>query len=145
MKLRDKLRGLLSIKDSPHKVAMSFAVGVFFGISPLIGLHTILALISAWLFRLNRLATIVGVYITNPWSIIPIYTFCTWVGALLIGTDRVIPNIDWSHITLSSLVSELKFLLLPFVIGTIVVGVVSSVLSYFIIKKAIEKNRGKQV
>lgn len=139
MRLRDKLRGLLSIKDTPHQVALSFAVGVFLGMSPLIGLHTILALISAWIFKLNRLAAIVGVYITNPWSIVPIYTFCTWVGALLLGMDRVIPKIDWNHITLNGLLNELHYLLIPFVLGTTVVGIISAVLSYFIIKRAMKR------
>lgn len=141
MRLRDRVKAILTIKERPHIVAMSFAVGVFIGMSPLIGIHTILALLFAWLFRLNKLVAITGVYITNPWSIIPIYTFCTWVGTLLLGMDRLIPRIDWNHITVGKLTNTLSELLLPFIVGTVVVGTVGAVLSYIIVRRAMERRQ----
>jgi len=139
--LRDKLREVISIKDSPKKIAMSFAVGVFFGMSPLIGLHTVLGLAAAWIFRLNKFVTIIGVYITNPWTIVPIYTFSTWLGAKLLGIKKVMPNIDWNHISFSYLLKEMEHLLWPFVLGTTLVGVLSAVIGYVIIHHAVVRNR----
>ena len=66
-------------------IALAFSVGIFVGMSPLFGIHTILGLILAWIFSLNKFVTIVGVYITNPWTIVPIYTFATWFGGKLLG------------------------------------------------------------
>ena len=122
-------------------MASAFAVGIFFGMSPLLGLHTALALLAAWIFKLNKFVAITGVYITNPWTIVPIYAFSTWVGTLLTGTGHLIPNVDWNHLTASSLLTELRPLLWPFVLGTTIVGVISAALSYILIKKAIEKTR----
>jgi len=110
--------------------------------SPLLGLHTVLGLIAAWLFRLNRLITIVGVYVTNPWTIVPIYSFGTWFGAKIIGMDNIVPVIDWSHITLVGFIKEFRPLLLPFLVGNTVIGIVSAVLSYIIIYKAAKNYRG---
>lgn len=141
LKLRYRLRSLLGINEPPQKIALSFAVGVFWGISPLLGLHTLLALLSAWLLRLNRFVTITGVYITNPWTIVPIYAFSTWVGTL-ITKKRFLSGIGWKDLSISSLSNELRPLLLSFMIGTLLVGAVSSLLSYLIIKKAIERARG---
>ncbi len=141
MGFRDRLRDILSLKDSPHRLALAFAVGVFIGMSPLLGLHTVLGIAIAWSFRLNRLVTVTGVYITNPWTIVPIYTFSTWVGAKCLGMKHIIPEIDWSHITFTYFFYELKPLLMPFIFGTLLVGLISAVISYFLIYHAVKKAR----
>jgi len=123
-------------------MAMAFAIGVFIGMSPLLGVHTILGLLAAWLFRLNRLITLVGVYITNPWTIVPIYSFGTWIGARITGMHKIIPVIDWTQITLLGFLKEFRPLLLPFLIGNTVIGIVSAALSYILIYKAAKKYRG---
>ena len=130
------------IKENPRKIATAFAVGVFIGMSPLLGIHTVLGLLAAWLFRLNRLITLVGVYVTNPWTIVPIYSFGTWFGAKLIGMHNLIPEIDWTQITLLGFLNGFRPLLLPFLIGSTAVGIISAVASYFVIYKAAKKYRG---
>ena len=141
MSIRDRLRQILKVKDTPHRIAMAFALGVFMGISPLLGLHTVGAFFLAWLLGLNRLVAIIGVYITNPWTIAPIYSFCLWVGAKLTGLERIIPTIGWSDVTVMVYMSELKPLIIPFLVGTMVVGSLSAVVSYFIIHWAVVKYR----
>ncbi len=141
MVFRDKLRQVLKIKDTPHRIALAFAFGVFMGISPFLGLHTIGAFFIAWLLGLNRLVTVIGVYITNPWTIVPIYTFCLWVGAKLTGMKQIIPDIDWSNIRFMTMMSELKHLIIPFLAGTIFVGFISAIASYFIIHWAVVRYR----
>jgi len=137
--LRDKLRELLSIKDTPHRLAMAFAIGIFIGMSPLFGIHTILGIALAWMFKLNRLVTVTGVYITNPWTIIPIYTFSTYIGGKCLGMKQVIPDIDWGHITFSHMLNEFRPLLMPFILGTLLVGFVSAVIAYIVIHAAVKK------
>ncbi len=141
MSYRDKIRGIFHINDTPHRIAIAFSVGVFMGISPLLGLHTIGAFFIAWLFGLNRLVAIVGVYITNPWTIVPIYSFCLWVGVKLTGLNQVLPDVDWKNLKIMQMLSELTHLLLPFVVGSIVVGIISSVASYFIVYSLILRYR----
>jgi uncharacterized protein (DUF2062 family) len=75
---------LMACEQSPHKLALTCALGVFIGISPLIGLHTVMTFVFAWLFSLN-LATLfaISVLINNPWTMIPVYSidhlFGTWL------------------------------------------------------------------
>jgi uncharacterized protein (DUF2062 family) len=137
MKFMERIRGILQVRDTPHRIALAFAFGVFLGMSPLIGLHTVSAFLIASLLNLNRLVALVGVYITNPWTIIPIYTFCIWVGARLVGITRILPAVDWSALSFMTMMSELKHLIIPFLVGTIVVGSVSAVVSYFIVHWAV--------
>lgn len=111
-------------------MAVSFAVGVFIGISPLLGAHTLLGMGASYAFRLNMVATITGVYITNPWTMIPIYTFCTWIGTLMLGTELLLHEIDFGSLSFGTLMDELRHLLKPFLIGSFAVAAVSAVLFY---------------
>lgn len=141
MAFRDKLAAIFSVKDSPKKIAISFAVGVFIGMSPILGLHTVLGIAAAWIFRLNKFVTIIGVYITNPWTIVPIYTFATWFGAKLLGVNKIIPSIDWNNISFNYLLNEMSHLLLPFIFGTTLLGFLSAIAGYIIIYKAVTRSR----
>lgn len=145
MAFRDKLRAVLQVKETPHRIAISFALGTFWGMSPLLGIHTIGAFFTAWLLGLNRFAAVVGVYITNPWTIVPIYSFSLWLGARLTGIKQILPGIEWSNITFMYLINELKHLILPFFVGTFIVGILSAIVSYFIIYRLVviytNKNR----
>jgi uncharacterized protein (DUF2062 family) len=135
------MRQILAAKDSPRRIAASFAVGVFIGMSPFLGIHTILGLAIAWQFRLNKLVTLIGVYVTNPWTIIPIYTFGTWVGARIMGIESVIPSVDWSQITFFGLLGSFRHLFLPFVVGSTLNGLVAAALGYFLIYTAVKSGR----
>ena len=80
--IRRWLDALLHIDDSPERTAAAFALGVFFGFSPFLGFHTILGILFAFLFNLNRVAVLLGVYSNLPWIIAPYYAFTTiMVGA----------------------------------------------------------------
>ncbi len=82
--VRKWLDVLLHIHDSPRRTAAAYALGVFFGFSPFLGLHTALALAIAFFFNLNRVAVLVGVYSNLPWIMAPYYTLVTVAGAKLL-------------------------------------------------------------
>jgi uncharacterized protein len=76
---------LLHIDDTPERTAAAFALGVFFGFSPLLGLHTLLGVLFAFLLNLNRVSVLLGVYSNLPWFLGPYYVVTTMVGAQLTG------------------------------------------------------------
>jgi uncharacterized protein (DUF2062 family) len=141
-RFRATLSQILRVDDTPHRLALTFAIGVFFGISPFIGLHTILALAVAWIFRLNKVVILGGAFINNPWSVIPIYTFSTWIGTVLLGTDLGITDVDWHKVTLGTFVNDLGQLIIPFIVGTTVVGICLAVVSYIVVRNTAESYRG---
>jgi hypothetical protein len=143
---RDTFKSILKVKDSPHRIALAFAMGVFMGISPFLGLHYIGAFFLAWLFRLNKLVALVGVSVNNPWTLVPISSFCVWIGAKLIGIKKVLPEVDWGNVSLVNIMKKLADLenflyivkqLMPlikaFFVGSFIICSVSAVVSYFII------------
>jgi len=143
MAFRDKLREILHIKDTPHRIAIAFAFGIFMGISPFLGFHTIGAFFIAWFFGLNRFVAVVGTCTTNPWTIVPIYSFSLWVGARLIGIKKIIPDIDWGNVTFMNMMGELAHLIIPFIVGSFLVGAVSGLLGYFIIYNVVLRYRNR--
>ena len=81
------LEQLLHTHDTPERTAAAYAVGVFFGFSPFLGLHTILGLVVAFAFNLNRVAVLLGVYSNLPWILPAYYTLATTLGAALLRYD----------------------------------------------------------
>ena len=78
---------LLRINDSPRRTALAYAVGVFIGFSPVLGLQTVLALAVAFLFGLNRPAIVLGAYTNLPWFIGPYYALTTAAAAKVLGVQ----------------------------------------------------------
>jgi uncharacterized protein len=78
---------LLHTHDTPQRTAAAYAIGVFFGFSPFLGLHTILGLIVAFAFNLNRVAVLLGIYSNLPWILPAYYSLATLLGATTLGVD----------------------------------------------------------
>lgn len=77
---------LLHINDTPERTAAAFTLGVFIGFSPFLGFHTLIAIAVAFIFNLNRVAALLGVYSNLPWIIGGYYVFTTMLGAAVTGT-----------------------------------------------------------
>jgi uncharacterized protein (DUF2062 family) len=84
-RLRSWLEQLLHTHDTPHRTAAAYALGVFLAFSPLLGLHTVMGLALAFVFRLNRVAVVLGVYTNLPWLVPAYYTMATIAGATVLG------------------------------------------------------------
>src|SRR4029453_15373169 len=84
---RYKLAQLLHPHDTPQRTAAAYAIGVFFGFSPFLGLHTVLGLCVAFALNLEPGAVLVGVYSKLPWILPPYYTLVTLAGAALLRVE----------------------------------------------------------
>jgi uncharacterized protein len=128
---RDRIRSLFQLNDSPSRLAAASAVGVFIAFSPTIGLHTISCLVLAWMFRLSKLVVFTTTtFVSNPWTMVPLYGFCLWFGIKITGSTIETPDIAWRSLTLSSAYHILRPYLWPFVAGTVVAGTIAAIASY---------------
>ncbi len=147
--VRKYLRRLLALEDTPERIALGFAIGVFFAFSPLLGLHTFLGLMAAFLFGLNRPAVLIGVFINNPWTLVPIYGFAIYVGGMLVGFPNTgpMPHFGWKQIwseTFWVQVAGQWRMLKPLLLGSSVLAVLTSILSYLLARYLIIKGRAYQ-
>ena len=139
--VRRWLGALLHIDDSPERTAAAFALGVFFGFSPMIGFHTVLGIAFAFLLNFNRVAVLLGVYSNLPWVVAPYYAFATmFVGGPLTG-HRIPPGFRdhvaalFAHSLLHSdfwreLLVICRPFLLPYTVGSTIGAVVLSAAAY---------------
>lgn len=84
---------VLHADDTPHRIALGVAIGLFVAWTPTIGLQMIIALALAALLRANKVIPVALVWITNPVTALPIY-YVNWVVGRLImpGTDPLKMN-----------------------------------------------------
>jgi uncharacterized protein len=138
--VRRWLDTLLHIHDTPERTAAAFALGVFLGFSPLLGFHTVLGILLAFLLNLNRVAVLLGVYSNLPWIIAGYYAFTTMVGAAITGTRLPAGfSTRLTELFESSLHTEhfwvqlgalLRPLLWPYVVGSLLGAVVLAAIAY---------------
>jgi uncharacterized protein (DUF2062 family) len=138
--VRRWLDALLHIDDTPQRTAAAFALGIFFGFSPFLGLHTVLGIVFAFLLNLNRVAVLLGVYANLPWVIAPYYTFVTIAAARITG-DRAPSNFQAQVGALfelsvfhtdfwNRLITIVKPLLLPYMVGSTIGALALALIAY---------------
>jgi uncharacterized protein (DUF2062 family) len=141
---RDRLHAIIKLNDPPHKLALAFALGVFIAFSPTVGLHMVSCIALGWLFRLNTLVIITASFINNPWTIVPLYGFCIWFGILVTGENIAVPQINWRELTLSNAYGILKPYLWSYIAGTLILGTIAAVLSYFLFYRLVVRYRKRE-
>lgn len=83
LKFRPVFRWVIKLRSSPKAIAGGMALGTFIAFTPTYGVQIFLAVFFATLFNFNRPAALVPVWITNPLTIAPVYTFNYWIGCFM--------------------------------------------------------------
>jgi uncharacterized protein (DUF2062 family) len=76
---------ILHIEDSPHKIALGLAIGLFVAWTPLLGVHILLVIALAMLLRANKFAALVSVWVSNVFTFFIIYYPNYLVGRAVCG------------------------------------------------------------
>jgi uncharacterized protein (DUF2062 family) len=144
-------RLILRSGDTPRRTAAAYAVGVFFGFCPFMGLHTVLGLATAFLLGLNRVAVLLGVYSNLPWIVGPWYASTTVAGAALLGMDVPLGfGRSLSALTELSLfradfwrqlIALMEPLVWPFMVGSTLGSIVLALAAYWLSFAAIDARR----
>ena len=79
-------------EGTPAQRARGMALGVFSGCFPLFGLQTFVGVILASLFRGNRLLAVVGTWISNPFTYVPLYWLNYKIGCSILGNQKTLSN-----------------------------------------------------
>jgi uncharacterized protein len=77
---------LLMLDDTPHRIALGMAIGVFISWTPTVGFQMLAVVPLAYLLRANRVAGVIGVYLSNPFTLVPMYWLDYHLGAMLLHT-----------------------------------------------------------
>ncbi len=146
LKLRPVFRWVVKLRSSSRAIAGGLGIGAFIAFSPTYGLQIVLALFLATLLNCNRAATLVPVWITNPVTVVPAYTFNYWVGTFfwsgppisevsrqLMGIARELARLNFLEVTeqIGLFMHLGRDVIIPLVIGSMIVGIVAGLLVYW--------------
>jgi uncharacterized protein len=143
--LRGTRQILLHVEDTPHRIALAFGIGVWIAFFPIIGIHTGMALGIAFAFRLSRAVTVLGCYLNNPWTLVPLYTFGTGLGCWILGVP--IEGLGeargaFAHHSFGrAVIHALRPFLWPYVIGNSILGVLAGLAAYVVLRAVLERRR----
>lgn len=109
-----------------YSIARAFSVGLFFAWCP-VPFQMLLAALGAILFNCNLPLSIALVWITNPITMPPLYFFAYKVGGWVMGTKLQVFKFQFSVDWLMSIGK-------PFLLGCLIMGIISAVLGNIIIR-----------
>ena len=122
---------ILGSNESPLKSAQAMALGVFIGLTPLWGLHTILVLSLAILFKLNKVISFAFTNVSFP----PFIPFTVYA-SIMIGTQVLGEPTDYSFADFEQNFEFVKSLK-TYVVGSFILAFVASIIvglfSYFLL------------
>ena len=129
---------LRRLSDTPHAVALGFAVGVFSAFTPFIGTHLVVAMLLAWVIGGSIVGAVLGTFLGNPLTY-PLIWYVTYrVGNFMLGADTKTREIDLSGGIFQSSLEHLWPILKPMALGCVPVGLLLAALSYVLVKPMVE-------
>lgn len=125
---------IVSINDTPQKIALGVGLGVFLGIMP--GMGPVAALFAAHFFKANKASALLGSLLTNTWLSLVTFFLSIKLGAAVFNVNWQIVYNHWSVFLINFnfgklfTMSNLNFVL-PIVVGYIIVAFCAGFLIYF--------------
>ncbi|ACN13387.1 conserved hypothetical protein [Desulforapulum autotrophicum HRM2] len=148
------------LQGNPHYVALGMAIGVFVSITPTIPFHTVIAVAMAYLLGASRPAAIIGVWVSNPFTVVFLYIACYKLGIVLFGNrlgdaetvkalvaamESGIPLKEQIHVFVDFFHTRLK-LFFAMIAGGVLLGIPCGIIAYFVTKDFVKKlHRQKKI
>ena len=150
---------VLHVDDTPHRIALGLACGVFMSFTPLFGFHVFGAMALAWLLRSNVLASLFGTLAGNPLTFPFIASVSLSLGRLILGHgltggdfDRIVvafgealTGFGQSFLSLfgvgapqwQKLALFTHDIFLPYLAGGFLPGLISAIAAYYVTRPVI--------
>jgi uncharacterized protein (DUF2062 family) len=125
---------ILRIKGSSHSIAIGFACGIAIIMIPAIGLQIPLTILTTYLLKGNIIASLIATSFGNPLTFPFIWFISYKIGATIL---------DYKATSITINTENIINLIIPIFTGGIILAFISGFLTYFIIKKLIEKKDKK--
>jgi uncharacterized protein (DUF2062 family) len=125
-KWEKRIKIILTLDSHPGHISAALAVGVFISFTPFFGFHLVMAIVAAFVFRLNKVACITGTWLNNPFTVLPVTALSYKLGRILLGLPPckiTIRGLDWNFV---------KAHAASLILGSSVIGFIGAFISYFV-------------
>ncbi len=127
------IQKLLSLRASPHQIAMGFAIGAFIGVFPTFGFGALIILAIASFWKFNIPAAIIGTLLGNP-LLSPV-----WITSACLLTGISPKDIKLPEGTLGIVISHYSQIGMKYLLGNLSISVSVAIVSYFVIVVIVKK------
>jgi uncharacterized protein len=134
-------RRFLKLRGDPHAIGMGLSMGFFVGMSPLMGLHSIIAVPLAAVFKWSKIAALIGVFVTNPLTAPFIYPLTYTLGAAILGNPV---SLGAGRLHLGDLFNSSPQVLANLFVGGAILGLAGGAVSYFAAVRTIRQYRRRR-
>ncbi|OQA87530.1 MAG: Erythronate-4-phosphate dehydrogenase [Lentisphaerae bacterium ADurb.Bin242] len=137
-------------KGSPEYIARGWALGFFVGLAFPVGCQLVVAIPLAFVVKGSKMGAVLGTFNSNNFTLIFIYPFQCWLGNLILGGNLTIAEItkvlegvirDQDFHALFSLGLETLF---SFLLGGLILGLVSIPPCYYLVKFMVIRYRARK-
>ncbi len=141
-KFRRSFHALWAFEGTPAERARGIAVGVFSGCFPFFGIQSFFGVCFASLFKGNHLLAVIGTWISNPLTYVPLYWFNYKIGSFFLGRDIQFNN--FSRLTQQQMWEQGWIITSSILLGSLIVGFFAGLilgLSSYIFFKSLSKKK----
>ncbi|MBI2370521.1 MAG: DUF2062 domain-containing protein [Deltaproteobacteria bacterium] len=156
---------VVRINDSPRKVALGLALGVFLGIFPTFGIGFLFAILLATLFRWNKAAALLGGLVMNPITSPFFWSLSATLGGVIVfhGGDELtgqvvyirdevellweflrFRNTDLLYAQLLSLLNSLTLPVMAYLVGNTIVSLAGAAVAYVLCLKGLVAHKERR-
>ncbi|MGD9364260.1 MAG: DUF2062 domain-containing protein [Desulfobacteraceae bacterium] len=132
----------IRLRGTPEKISLGLSLGIFIGMTPFLGAHTLIAVALASLFKWSKITAAIGVMITNPFTAPLIYPVTYKLGAMVTAFSS--PS-QWSKIFepdgVIGLMKSSPMIFIDLIVGGVLIGLPLSLVSYYLTMLALSRAR----
>ena len=139
-KLKANLTRVLALDGSPERLAIAFAIGVFISFTPVFGFHTLMAIGTAAVLRMNAPAVVIGSWVNTPLTAPFAYSFCYFIGASILRSSVTVDSTIWTDLSWD----QINNVIVQLTAGCSIIGFVASIIAYWLVFKGILLYRARR-
>ena len=136
-KVRSHYHSIVKSEEKLHIIALSFSIGTFIALTPFLGVDVFIILLIALIWKkANKISLVAPLLVFNPITQIPFQYLGFKLGDILFGSS---PTVKYNIVIINHIYEYSR----RFLLGNLIIAVVMSIISYFIIYQIVKYHRKK--
>lgn len=138
-KLKKHFEEVIKVKETPHEIAMGFAIGTAIAVLPTFGLGIFIGILIILIFKkVSKISMFLAFAFWNPILLIPLAALSYSIGDFLLKGEPVIKF-------KIGLINQIFIYSRRFLIGNLIITIALTIISYYLIYFLVKKYQKKEI